>query len=492
MPRPALRPLRVAILPHAARPVLLALCLLLASCTVAGTSAPRQSRRPPNVLLIVADDLGFGELSCYGQRIIKTPAIDRLAREGVRFTAGYAAAPVCAPSRASMLTGLHAGHSPIRDNRELKPEGQQPLPAGTVTLAGLLRDRGYATALVGKWGLGMPGSEGDPLRHGFDFFYGYHCQRHAHNHYPTFLRRNDAVEHLEGNTPGNRVGAVYAPDRFLDETEAFIRGSADRPFFVMFATTVPHAALQVPEDSLRPWVGAIEDAPYDGRQGYLPHPAPHAAYAAMVSRLDRDVGRLLDLLDELEVADDTLVVFTSDNGPTHGRVGGADSAFFESAAGLRGLKGSLHEGGIRVPLLARLPGVTARNATVDHPVSHIDLMPTILDLAGPSSDDAERRVDGVSLVGLLSEGRAPTRATPLYWEFPGYGGQQAVRMGDLKAIRKDLSRGGGHLELYDLATDPAESRDLADSMPEEVGRARSMMRESRTRSATFPFPSLDR
>lgn len=491
MPRLAPRSRRATPSSRAARLGLAVLCLLMASCASERDATHRDSRRPPNVLLILADDLGPGELSCYGQRIIKTPSIDRLAREGVRFTAGYAAAPVCAPSRASILTGLHAGHSPIRDNKELKPEGQQPLPAGTVTLAGLLRDRGYATALIGKWGLGVPGSEGDPLRHGFDFFYGYHCQRHAHNHYPTFLRRNDAIEPLDGNTPGNLVGAVYAPDRFLEETEAFIRRSGDRPFFVMLATTVPHAALQVPDDSLRPWVGALEDSPYDGRQGYLPHPSPHAAYAAMVSRLDRDVGHLLDLLDQLDLADDTLVVFTSDNGPTHGRVGGADSAFFDSTAGLRGLKGSLHEGGIRVPLLARLPGLTARRSTIDHPVSHIDLLPTILELAGGSNVDSARAVDGVSLVPLLAEGRTPTRTTPLYWEFPGYGGQQAVRMGSLKAIRKDLSRGGGTLELYDLDADPAESRDLADESPEAVALARSLMRASRTRSATFPFPALD-
>jgi arylsulfatase A len=289
----------------------------------------------PNVVLIVADDLGYGELGSYGQKKIRTPHLDQLANDGLRFTHFYAGNAVCATSRCALLTGLHTGHCVVRDNHEIEPEGEYPLPEKTVTLAALLKGRGYKTGATGKWGLGPPASSGDPNRQGFDFFFGFNCQRHAHNHYPTYLWRNDKREELDG--------AQYSHDLFEQEALAFLDRNQAKPFILYVPFAVPHLALQVPADSLAEYEGKWEDPPYDGKNKYRAHEHPRAAYAAMVTRLDRSVGRLLAKLKELKLEDNTLVLFTSDNGPTI-PVGGADSAFFESTAGLRGLKGSLYEG----------------------------------------------------------------------------------------------------------------------------------------------------
>ncbi len=465
----------------------LALSAVLAASACVAPPAERAPRRP-NLVLIVADDLGYGELGCYGQTKIRTPRIDQLAAEGVRFTQFYAGAPVCAPSRCVLLTGVHSGHSAVRDNFEIKPEGQMALPAEEVTLAERLRAVGYRTGAFGKWGLGAPGSEGAPNAQGFDEFFGYLCQREAHNFYPDHLWRNAERVELEGNSRG-LTGAQYSHDLIVDEALSFVRAHADEPFFLYVPFTIPHLALQVPEDSLAEYRGQWDDPPYDGSKGYLPHPTPRAAYAAMVTRMDRDVGRIVDLLAQLELADDTLILFTSDNGPTYDRLGGSDSEFFASAAGLRGLKGSVYEGGLRVPLVARGCGVAQRGASVDDPAAFWDLVPTLCELAGAP---LEQPLDGVSLCGVLA-GAARLGERELYWELPSYaGGQQALRRGDWKAVRRNTKKGASAVELYDLASDRSESRDLARERPalaEELLRAMGDAHRPHARFALLPEES---
>ncbi|MFN7623178.1 MAG: arylsulfatase, partial [Acidobacteriota bacterium] len=339
----------------------------------------------PNIILIVADDLGSAELGSYGQKKIRTPHLDRLAAEGIRFTNFYAGSPVCAPSRYVLMTGRHGGHAYIRDNKEVSPEGQWPIPDSTVTIAELLKAQGYATGAFGKWGLGFVGSEGDPNRQGFDLFYGYNCQREAHNFYPTHLWRNEQKIMLEGNTRG-LTGRQYSHDLIEAEALRFIRDHQDRPFFLYVPFTIPHLALQVPDDSLAEYVGTWDDPAYDGQNGYLPHPHPRAAYAAMVTRMDRSVGRMLQTLRETGLDRQTIVLFTSDNGPTYDRLGGSDSDFFQSAGILRGHKGSVYEGGIRVPLIAHWPGRIGAGRTADLPAAFYDLLPTLVEIGGGRSD----------------------------------------------------------------------------------------------------------
>ncbi|MBL9118452.1 MAG: arylsulfatase [Phycisphaerae bacterium] len=428
----------------------------------------------PNILLILADDLGVGELGCYGQEQIRTPNLDRLAQQGARCTSAYSGSCVCAPTRASILTGRHTGHSAIRTNLEVQPEGQMPLPPSEVTFASRLREQGYATALVGKWGLGPPGGEGAPSRHGFDLFYGYLCQRHAHDHRPGYLYRNETREPLEPGT--------YAPDRFLEEAIGFVRRSAPEPFLLCYHTTIPHVALQVPDDSLAEYAGAFQETPYDGTKGYTKHPTPRAAYAAMVTRMDRDVGILLAELDRLGLAEETIVVFASDNGPTW--AGGTDSTFFESADGRRGLKGQLYEGGIRVPLIVRWPGHITPGLVRDEPVGLWDLAPTFEAAMGAAPNSTQSTpggaVDGIDLSAWLGA-RAPLPDRVLYWEYPSEGGWQAIRWGRWKAIRKGVAkRSDAPIELYDLLDDPGESKDVASEHPEVVADLRERMQKSRT------------
>jgi len=463
------------------------------------TLATACSRPTPNIVFILADDLGYAEVGAYGQTRIKTPNIDRLAAEGMRFTDFYSGSPVCAPSRGTLLTGLHTGHAFIRDNKEMggwekdDPEGQLPLPAGTVTLPAVLGDAGYVTAAIGKWGLGGPGSSGHPNLQGFGHWFGYLCQRWAHNYYPDHLWRDQERYPLENEyfsahqrldaAPDDPAvyeqyrGTQYAPDLMIEDALAFIRENRDRPFFLYFATPVPHAALQVPADSLEPYLqNHWDDAPYLGQKGYLPHPAPRAAYAAMVSRMDRDIGRIVELLGELGLDDRTLVMFASDNGPTFN--GGTDSTFFESAGPLRGLKQDVYEGGIRVPFIARWPGRIAAGATSALPAAFWDVFPTLVDVTGATVPPG---LDGVSIAPtLFDEGAQPPREY-LYWEFQG---NQAVRLGDWKAYRM---RDTDTVALYDLATDIGEARDVAAEHPDVVARVSEIMRTGRTESKEFPL-----
>lgn len=459
---------------------------------------------PPNIVLIVADDLGYSDLSCYGQKRFDTPNVDRLAAEGARFTAHYSGSPVCAPSRCSLLTGLHTGHACIRANDELPErgdvwndpslEGQRPLPPGTATIGTLLKGAGYDTALVGKWGLGGPASDGVPTRHGFDHAFGYLCQRQAHNHYPDHLWRNGrrvaldnpsfrahqrfdaAADPADPRAYDRYQGRVYAQDAMMDEAIAWLRDRGTRPFFLHLAPALPHLALQVPEEGLAPFAGRFPETPYLGEKGYLPHRTPRAAYAAMIARLDAGVGRLMRTLAETGLDSRTLVIFTSDNGATF-EAGGYDGRFFESNAPWRGGKQDLYEGGIRVPFIARWPGRVPKGIVRDEPCASWDLAATFADLAGATPMPGH---DGVSLRPLL-EGRPAAPRAPLYWE---YLGKQAVRDGRWKAI---FDAPTGVIEVYDLAADPGERRNVARARAGEAARLRQIMRDSRVESSLFPL-----
>ena len=448
--------------------------------------------RRPNIILIVADDLGYGDLGSYGQEKIQTPHLDRLAAEGVRFTDFYSGSPVCAPSRCILLTGQHAGHAYVRDNweaggwKEGDAEGQMPLLPGTPGLGRSLQEAGYATACIGKWGLGGPGSTGAPEHQGFDHFYGYLCQRQAHNFYPTHLWRDGEKEVLEGNRWKNLTGPHYAHDLMSEDALRWVADQDQEPFFLFLTYTIPHLALQVPEEAMDPY-RHWEDPPYDGKKGYLPHPTPRAAYAGMVSRMDQDVGRLMAQLQAQGIDDDTIVLFTSDNGATFD-IGGADTPFFRSNGELRGFKGSVYEGGIRVPLIARWPGQIPQGQVSPQVGAFWDLMPTLLDLAqvplpGP--------VDGISLGPALRDPGEPVEGRSLYWEFPGYGSQQALREGPWMLLRRGMKKGEPSVELYHLEQDPSQEQDLAQEQPERVARMLARMAMEHEPSAEFPLPGVD-
>jgi len=487
--------------------VIAIVCLSLAWAA----AAPAPSK--PNFIFILTDDLGYGDVGCFGQKKIHTPHLDRMAAGGMRFTQHYAGNAVCAPSRCVLLTGQHPGHAFIRDNRELKPEGQEPLPEGTVTLAKLLQQQGYATGVFGKWGLGGPGSSGDPLKQGFDRFYGYNCQRHAHHYYPTSLWDNDrrvvldnpAFSPYQKLPPGTDakdpkhyagfIGKEYAPDLIAEQGRRFIREHRAGPFFLYFATTVPHLALQVPEDSLLEYLGQWPDEPYPGTNAYLPHMAPRAAYAAMITRLDREVGRMMGLVQELGLDERTVFVFTSDNGPLYDQLGGTDTGFFNSAGGFRGRKGSLYEGGIRVPCIVRWKGRIPAGTSADRVTGFEDWLPTFLELAGAKSAIPEG-LDGLSFAPTLL-GRTQRARPFLYREFPGYGGQQSVRLGDWKGVRQQVAPRGQEgapqmrIELYDLGQDPGEATEVSARHPRVVSRLERLMRAQHTPSREFPLPALD-
>lgn len=474
---------------HMTKSIVLTIALLIGLLDLSPIP-PVQSgkKRPPNIVLVVADDLGYADLGSYGQKRIRTPNLDRLASEGIRFTSFYSGSPVCAPSRYVLMTGRHGGHAYIRDNKEVSPEGQWPIPDSTVTMPELLRERGYATGAFGKWGLGFVGSEGDPNRQGFDLFYGYNCQREAHNFYPTHLWRNERKVMLDGNNRG-LTGRQYSHDLIETEVLRFISDNRDRPFFLFVPFTIPHLALQVPEDSLAEYRGRWEDPAYDGKNGYLPHPHPRAAYAAMVTRMDRSVGRIMDAIRAAGLDRETIILFTSDNGPTYDRLGGSDSEFFQSAGLFRGLKGSVYEGGIRVPLIARWPGHIVAGRTSDLPSAFYDLLPTLVEIGGGRMN---HNTDGISLLPTLTGRGSQPRHEFLFWDFNGYGGQQAVRYGKWKGVRRDIQKGNRQLELYDLLLDPAEKRNIASEYPQIVRKIEQIMADNHEPSALFPLPAVDR
>jgi arylsulfatase A len=465
-----------------------------------------------NVVFILADDLGWGELGCYGQQKIPTPNIDRLAAEGMRFTQHYSGAPVCAPSRCVLMTGKHLGQAEVRGNQQARlkfpqfDEGQYPLSDSALTFPLLLQQAGYATGAMGKWGLGPVGSTGEPNRKGFDLFFGYNCQAVAHSFYPPHLWRNaEKVIINQKPIPGHAkqpdgevqladwIGETYAPRLMIAEAEKFIASQATRPFFLYLPFTEPHVAMHPPIESVEKFPADWDSEVYRGLNGYLPHPRPRAAYAAMINDLDSYVGRVLDALERADVADHTLVIFSSDNGSTHeGRadprfhVGGADPKFFNSTADLRGYKGSVYEGGIRVPMLARLPGRIAAGVVNHTPGYFADWFPTVCEAVGI---DQPAGLDGESLWPVLCGERASIdRRKPLIWVFPEYQGQVALRRGDMKLVRQNLkTKSPGAWEVYDLAKDRGETNNLAATHSQLIQQAEEILRAEVKDNEIFPL-----
>ncbi|MCX7885706.1 MAG: arylsulfatase, partial [Verrucomicrobiae bacterium] len=442
-----------------------------------------------------------------------TPNIDRLAATGMRFTQHYSGSPVCAPARCVLMTGKHTGRAEIRGNtavRKILPqysEGQYPLSEQALTIAQVFQQAGYVTGAVGKWGLGPVGSSGDPNRKGFDLFFGYNCQALAHSYYPPYLWRNSEKITINTNPiPGHAkqpegevrmedwIGGTYAPKLMLAEAERFIAENARRPFFLYLAFIEPHLAMHPPRELVDKFPREWDSEPYRGQNGYLPHPRPRAGYAAMIHDLDRHVGRVLAALEKAGVADRTLIIFSSDNGTTHeGRVdprwqvGGVDAKFFDSTAGLRGYKGSVYEGGIRVPTIARLQGRIPSGVVNDTPGYFADWFPTLCDAAGLKKPE---ELDGESLWPVLTGAQRTLRSRkPMIWVFPEYGGQVAVRIGDFKLVRQGLkTKKPGPWEVYDLSKDPGETNNIAASHAESIAEAEALLRREVSENKLFHVP----
>ena len=454
----------------------------------------KEARPLPNVVFILADDLGWGDLSCYGQERFQTPNIDALAANGLRFTQCYSGTTVSAPSRSCLVTGTHSGHTAVRGNRELKPEGQFPLPDGSETIFKDLKAAGYVTGAFGKWGLGGVGSTGDPANQGVDKFFGFNCQLLAHSYYPDHLWDNDFRVELEDNRDDIPYGqGTYAPDLIHQKALEFLDERADdgKPFFLWYPTTIPHAELIVPEDSIilkyrglypeKPYKG-IDDGPYFRKGGYVSQEYPHATFAAMVTRLDVYVGQIVARLKELGLYDNTVIMFASDNGPH--LEGGHDPDFFDSNGPWRGYKRDVYEGGIRVPMIVSWPGHIQEGKETDFTCSFWDMMPTLRDLTGTASPDD---MDGVSLLPLLQGKKGQKEHDFLYFEFQELNGRQAVRQGPWKLVHMNIRGDNPVYELYNLDKDPGETTDLAASMPEKVAELQAIMRDSHIPSPDFPL-----
>ena len=437
-------------------------------CVLADSIAAAPAK--PNLIFILSDDLAQGDVGCYGQKLIQTPNLDRMAREGTRYTQGYCGTSVCAPSRTSLITGLHTGHSPIRANREIQPEGQKPLPAGTVTVAQILKTAGYATACVGKWGMGMFDTTGSPLKNGFDHFFGYNCQRHAHSYFPTYLYNDDKRFDLSGNDGNTKVegtGPIYAQDLIADETLKFVRANKEKPFFLYYSITLPHGTFHINDQ------GIYKDKPWTAQQ---------KNYAAMVTRLDSDVGRLLALLKELGIDEKTLVMTAGDNGSSFDPQSEQGKLFQQASNGLRGFKRGLYEGALRQAAIARWPGAVPAGRVSHEPWAFWDFLPTATELAGAKLP-AGFKPDGLSLVSFLKGGAAPQREY-FYWELHEGASLQAARFGDWKAVKSGLS---GKTELYDLKADAGEKNDLAADKPELVAKAEALFKSARTEHPDWPL-----
>lgn len=489
------------------------LCAVLSLCFLPQFSWCNEK---PNVVLIVADDLGFGELGCYGQEKIRTPNIDKLAFEGMRFTRHYSGAPVCAPARCTLMTGLHTGHAQIRGNKQWKakptgPEeqGQTPITDNTVTLAEHLKANGYVTGAFGKWGLGAVGSEGAPHKQGFDLFYGYNCQAVAHSYFPPYLWRNGELvplnekpipSHTEvRDTEDVRLmdyqGEKYAPDFMMAEAVQFIEENKSSPFFLYLPFIEPHVAMQPPPALVDSYPAEWDPIQYRGESSYLPHPRPRAGYAAMITSLDEHVGKIVAKLDEVGVLENTLIIFTSDNGTTLKPnpklpfgVGGVDPEFFNSTRGLRGLKGSVYEGGIRVPFIVRWPGRVEAGTTSEAVTYFPDHFPTIcaaLGLPGPG------KTDGVDMTPVWFGKQKSVERKPMVWAYPEYTGQFAVRIGDFKVVRMRIAtRKPADWEVYNLVEDPNEQNNLASTRADLIDEARKLFESEVGPNDRFPL-SID-
>ena len=451
---------------------------LLACLSIAATGARSEATSQPNIIYILLDDAGYGDLSCYGQTKFLTPNIDRLASEGMKFTNHYSGSTVCAPTRSVIMSGLHTGHTPSRGNREIKPVGQFPIPATTFTIAEALKKAGYATGAFGKWGLGNPGSEGDPIHQGFDRFFGYNCQRNAHTYYPTWLFDDLRKIEIDGKT--------YAHDLIMDKAVEWIDRQHKNPFFCFLPVTIPHAAMHVPEKYAAPFREKFPEfenkvGRYGNNKPFAKNPA--AQFAGMMTALDEGIGRVLKSLKKHQIDQNTIVLLSSDNGPH--KEGGHMPNYFNSNGGLRGFKRDLYEGGIRCPLLVRWPGKVEAGSTSNHISAHWDLFPTFCELAGTNPPEG---LDGISFLPTLL-GKEQEKHEHLYWEFYEGGGKRAVRIGKWKAVQNQVNRKGkdAPIEIYDLESDRAETSDLAAQNSELIARIQKIFERSHTPSPLWKF-----
>ena len=431
------------------------------------------SAQKPNIIYILADDLGYGDFSCYGQTKFQTPNADALAQNGIRFTNFYSGSPVSSPSRCILMTGMHSGHTTIRKNEEHEPEGQKPMPANTITIAHLMKKAGYQTACTGKWGLGYPGSESTPEKMGFDYFFGYNCQRLAHVSFPDSLRENDKTIYYPENK--NNSQKTWSAEEIMKHAKQFINQNSKRPFFLYLSITQPHAELVLPEKYMKNFIGLYPETPFMGapKNLYGPQQNPHAAYAGMVTWMDSQIGDLVKLLKSLKIDENTIIVLTSDNGPH--REGGGDPDFFNSAAGMRGIKRDLYEGGIREPFIVSWPA-KIKNAKISNHISvAYDIMPTLCEITGISTP---KNTDGISFYPLLL-GKKQKIHEFLYFEFPEKGDYKAIRMGKWKAVQL-TKQNITTMELYDLSTDMAEKNNIAKQFPEIIRQAESIIKKEHT------------
>lgn len=449
----------------------------------------------PNIILILADDLGYGDLGFLGQSVIETPNLDRLAAEGMFFSNHYSGATVCAPSRSALMTGLHTGHTPIRGNYEIQPEGQYPMPDTILTLPKVFQQAGYNTGAFGKWGLGFVGTKGDPNNQGFGQFFGYNCQRIVHRYYPEYLWKNNEKVLLPGNDWIQK--STYAPEIIHKESLKFIEENAGNPFFMFVPSVMPHAELAAPDGDLldyyRKKIGEEQphvakagsdygDDPFD-IPGYQSNAYPRASYAAMVALLDRQIGEIIQKLDELGLTDNTIIVFTSDNGP-HVE-GGNDPDFFKSNGVFRGYKRDLYEGGIRTPFIVKWPGVIKKGSTSDHVSAFWDLLPTLAEIIG---QEVPKAIDGISFLPTLKGETNQRSHEYLYWEFHELGGRQAIRKGDWKAVKYGVKNNpDAAMELYNLKEDPSESQNLASIHPGIIQEMEDLFKKARVPNPVFRF-----
>ncbi len=477
-------------------------------------------RRKPNIIYILADDLGYGELGCYGQKIIKTPNLDRLAKTGMKFTDHYSGSPVCAPSRCVLLTGKHSGHAYIRGNDEMADrgniwdfeavaqnpqlEGQRPLRKKDKTMAEYLKTGAYKTACIGKWGLGPAYSEGSPNKQGFDFFYGYNCQRQAHTYYPVHLYRNEerislnnklvpphtkfdtSLDPYDEQSYADFTLNEYAPDLMLAEAIKWLDANQKSPFFLYYPSPLPHLPLQAPKEYVDQYRDIFGDEEPYTEGSYYPCRYPKATYAGMITYLDDQVGKIIEKVKEIGQLENTLIIFSSDNGATY--TGGAATEFFKSN-GIFGAKygdgkGFLNEGGIRVPMIANWPDKISAGTTSNHISAFWDVLPTFCDVADVA---IPKNTDGISFLPELLGHDSQKSHEFLYWEFPAYEGQQAVRMGKWKGLRKNIFKGNMAMELYDLQIDPRENNNIAKNHPKIVNKIRGIMEKEHEPAAIKKF-----
>ena len=464
------------------KPVYSLFLLVFLTASATGTAQTKQ----PNIIFIFADDLGYGELGCYGQQKIETPNLDALAAKGKKFTQFYSGTSVCAPSRASLMTGLHTGHTPIRGNKQFEPEGQTPLPASTKTFANYLQQNGYATACFGKWGMGFNQNSGDPNKKGFDLFYGYNDQSLAHDFFPPYLWNNHTKVDLSVN---KQYDSVYSAALIQQQAVQYINQQNNKPFFMYLSYTLPHGDVIGPHDSLynyykqkfneQPLTGAaLKTRPHNMQ----PEPYPHAQFAAMVGRLDMYVGEIVKAIEAKGLAENTLIIFSSDNGPH--RENGGDPEFFNSNSIYRGIKRDLYEGGMRVPFIAYWPN-KIKPAEVHKPFALWDMYPTFLELA---KIPVAEKIDGISIVPTLLNNRKQKQHDYFYWEFHENNGRQAVLWGKWKGVRLNVNKDDdAPVELYDLSIDPSEQNDLAASYPAVVQKIKQLMKEAHVSNSDWPL-----